>query len=808
MDSGYYRPVIPLLFAYAAGIVAGCLMPGWRTGAIVLLAAGLCFLVYNIHTGRSSMLLPYGVFVFLGYIAIGQWCAPVFPENHIIHYTGSRAMEITGTLAKPPVIRNHRIQGYLDVTTLAWAGKAPFPVCGRIRLTIQGQLPELRQGDTLQFRSKIRSIRNFSNPGGYNYQLHMAFNGIRGSAYATAEKIIRTGQTGPTDLSHGRSFRSRVAEMMAKSASPEAAGILKALIMGDKSGIPTDIREDINRAGLGHLLAISGLHIGIVATFFFFLFQKLLAWWPWLVRHGRVKTAAALLTIIPVVGYGGFAGMSPSTQRAVIMVCAFMATFVIKREQDLFNTLAVAAFIILVVFPPALFKASFQLSFAAVWAIVAGMRRLPDFSGQDQSFPIRAGCALMGFVAVSLFATIGTLPLVMYYFNQVSLIGWLSNLAGIPLVGFLAVPLGLVSTALVVVCPLLAKTGFWVCGMVIDAALFIILFMGHLDFAAVTTFIPNYLEMAGFYILLAGTLSVPKSRWKLPVLLITCLVLAVDAGYWVHRRHFAKTLRVTVFDVGQGFGSLVELPRGETMMVDGGGFSNNTIFDVGARIIAPYLRQHKILTVDRVVASHANTDHFNGLTHILGHFNVKTVWTNGQAADTAAYDAFAQAVSTAHVRAPEFCDIPRQIAQNGVTIELLHPEKEFQPDSADQNDSSIVVRLSFGNFSILFPGDITATAEQKLVRHRGRRLESTVLIAPHHGSRTSGSLTFLNCVSPETIIIPVGYNNRFHFPHPAVMARFKKTAKYILRTDFHGAIEIHTDGHRITISATLDPESE
>ena len=636
----------------------------------------------------------------------------------------------------------------------------------------------------------------------------MAFNGIHGSVYAASDKVVIQSAKSISKKSSPISFQNKVARRIREKTSPTAGAVIKALILGDRSGIGPELRNTINRAGLGHLLAISGLHIGIVASFSFFIGQWLLSFCPWLIRYAGTQKLAALLSIMPVLFYGWFSGMSPSTQRAVIMVCAFMLTFLIERENDLQNTLATAAFIILIVFPPSLFLVSFQLSFAAVWAIVIGISFLPGFSKPESSYLVKSAQYMVSFFAVSFLATIGTLPLVMLYFNQVSLVGWLANVVGIPLIGFLVVPLGLVSTVLAAVSGDFAGYGFFVCGKIVDIAFLFIDFLAGFNLAAIKTISPSILEIICFYSLLAGLFYIRKAVWVRYLILAAFLVLAADVSYWVHRRYFSHELRITVFDIGQGFGSLVELPKGRTLMIDGGGFSDNAVFDVGERIIAPYLWQNKIKTVDLIIASHPNTDHYNGLRYIARYFNVKTVWTNGETADTFAYKAFMQIIHDRQIDRPPFREIPRKQTISGVDLAVLHPEKEFaispaMSKYANSNDHSIVIKLAYGQSSFLFPGDITRTAEQKLVSLFGNDLESSVLISPHHGSKTSSSDAFLSHVRPETIIIPVGYNNRFHFPHPTVLKKYEKSFRKIFRTDLNGAICIKTDGEKIVFKPTI-----
>jgi competence protein ComEC len=810
MERIYFRPVIPLLISLMAGIGAGFLLPGYRPVFYAL--AGICFgvilgLAFKTRIIRYSPLL---LFFCLGYLSLQVWMAPDFPQNHVSRFMDGMEWEIFGKIVEPPVMFSKtRARFVVEVHTLASNPARPFPVSGRIRVTAMDPPFEPALGDDVKWVGKIRAFRNFNNPGTYDYQSQMAFKNVWGSAFASGEQLFRV----KAALKEASPFRKKIKHLMDGAVNSPSREVLAALILGETNGLDPAVREQINRAGLAHLLAISGLHIGIVASFSFFLFRYVLSFSPFLIRRAWTKKIAALAAIVPILLYGWFSGMSPSTQRAVIMVSVFMMTFLFERDQDIYNTLAMAALIILVVHPPALLSISFQLSFVSVLAIVFGMSRLPLFPGPDLSVSKQWANRLFSFLAVSFFATAGTLPLVMFHFNQVSLMGMAANLAGIPLIGFLAVPLGLLSTVSAFFSSDLASLGFWVCGKILDLTLQLIAFLASFDAAAIKTITPNPLEIACFYLLIVMAFQVRTSKAARMLAAVSILVMALDAVYWIHRRYFSTELRVTVLDVGQGFASLVEFPKGYTLMVDGGGFSNNDSFDVGERITAPYLWRNKIKTVDTLVLSHPNSDHLNGLIYIAEHFNVKSLWTNGEKVGTLGYKALMDTALKHEIQTPSFDAIPRRRLINGASLQILFPGRTFSSPagiagSSDANDNTVVVRVDYGKASFLFPGDISRKAESILVEQAKESLKSRVLIAPHHGSKTSSSERFLDRVSPEAVIIPAGYNNRFGFPHPSVLARYQNRGCKIFQTGLNGAVQMRTRGNTLSFHPTLENQEK
>jgi competence protein ComEC len=298
------------------------------------------------------------------------------------------------------------------------------------------------------------------------------------------------------------------------------------------------------------------------------------------------------------------------------------------------------------------------------------------------------------------------------------------------------------------------------------------------------------------------------------VAIVVILALAGDAGYWLYQRFWHDDLRVTYLDVGQGNAALLELPGGFTALIDGGGFSDNSVFDMGARVIAPFLWRKKIRTIDTLILSHPNSDHLNGLIFITRHFSVKTIWTNGESKTTLGYKRLHKIVAEKHLNLPDFKQMPRKQVLNGVEFLFLYPPADFlDKRKAGQkwrnaNNNSLVIKVSFGRVSFLFPGDITAEAEKELVRLSGADLACNVLLVPHHGSRTSSSRIFLSEVKPDVAVISAGWKNRFRFPHATVLEAYQKRGCRILRTDRNGAIEIKTDGNRLiaqSFISAVDP---
>ena len=245
------------------------------------------------------------------------------------------------------------------------------------------------------------------------------------------------------------------------------------------------------------------------------------------------------------------------------------------------------------------------------------------------------------------------------------------------------------------------------------------------------------------------------------------------------------------------------------MLIDGGGFADNSAFDVGAAIVAPLLWRKKIRTVDTLILSHPNSDHLNGLIYIARHFHVKNVWTNNQACNTVGYQDFLEVVANRNIDLPSFADMPQYLRINGVKLDFLYPLRDFLKRKEKEkwrnaNNNSLVVRVSMGSKSFLFPGDIMAAAEEELIGMAGWKLDSTVLVAPHHGSRSSSSTAFLGEINPKVIVISCGRRSRFKLPHPAILKKYQHLGYAIFRTDLNGAVSLSTDGQELEIKPFIN----
>jgi competence protein ComEC len=331
------------------GLYLGSRVQDHRSWIYIVVCISTAVILWAVKEKKTVFVSPLILFAAMGYLSIQPWVAPEFSPHHIINHVDSYPVKIAGVIDTHPWKNANRKKFLLQTETLRVNNRS-LHVTGKIRVTVSGKGPDLFKGDRISFSSKIRSVRNFNNPGGFDYKRYMAFKKVWGTSYVSGDRVFIEER----DSNEGiqliiTSARSKIAHLIDTTGEGKQQDVLKALVLGDKNSISPDLRDAFNRAGVGHLLAISGLHIGIVATAAFVLLRFIFSRVNLFLLKAWTKKGAVILSVIPVCIYGIISGMLPSTQRAVIMVIVFLMALLFEREQDTMNTLAVAAMVILVV---------------------------------------------------------------------------------------------------------------------------------------------------------------------------------------------------------------------------------------------------------------------------------------------------------------------------------------------------------------------------------------------------------------------------------------------------------------------------
>jgi competence protein ComEC len=612
-------------------------------------------------------------------------------------------------------------------------------------------------------------------------------------------------------------MRNHIRNYLTKETHPLSSGIFKALVLGERGDIPEEITEQFTVAGIAHLLAISGDHLGIVALLSFSLLLWILKRSEFLLLSISVKKWAAGLTIPFILLYTFIAGGGISVIRATIMVITFFLSILFGRERNLLHTLALAAFLILLFSPPSIFDVSFQLSFLAVLSILYLVPRLFRWQKEEEillpketSWKQRLWVYLKISLVVTAVAILGTAPFVALHFNRISFIGFLTNLFFVPWVGFIIVPLSLVASLLSFFIYPLAVLLIQVNDFITMILLKAVALSASLPYASFFISTPTAFEIILFYLLLLMTVHLRKGKKVRYLFFGCCIALVLNFAFWSTKGWFQKKLVITFIDVGHGDSILIEFPKGRRMLIDGGGLREDR-FDIGKNVIAPFLWKKQIRKIDILVLTHPDPDHLKGLNFIASHFSIGQFWDNGVRGDSESYVQLQEILLKKKIERSSLNDqtLPQMI--RGVRLSFLNPPvvKESQRISQNPsllNNQSLVMKIQFKQLAFLLTGDIEQETEYRMMR-KGFPVKAHLLKIPHHGSASSSTQAFLERVKPSYAILSAGERNIGRLPHPEVLRRYERMGTRIFRTDKHGAITVVTDGERIEVKTFLENKS-
>lgn len=693
-----------------------------------------------------------------------------------------------------------RIDDYVTVFPDSWrapvtadaADRAGGRVCGTVLLSVAGPSPPPAVGARIRVHAHLRRPTDFANPGAPARAADLARKGVWATASAVEAGVSVIAPPAGGSGVRIAEERRRIGRLIDAALPREEAGLLRALVVGDTSGVTPELRDGLARAGIIHFLSISGLHIAVVWGLVFFGTRALLSRSERLLLATDVRAIAAVGAVPPATFYAALAGGSVPTLRSIVMVTLPIVATVCGREIQPLRTLVLTALGIAAGEPGAVLDPSFQLSFASVAALLLAA---PRATAAPDPLRHRGGVAavldrLRVALLLSAAVMIGTAPLVAFHFNRLSPVGLVTNPLLVPSLGAPATVLGLVGAALSYASEGAAGAAFRLAWAPLAALRHGVGWSIAPPFASVHVPTPTLLEIGLVYALIALAWS-PAPRRRV---LVAALALAVsaDVAFWTQQRFLHRDLRIRFLDVGQGDAAVIELPGGRTVVVDGGGFARSR-FDVGERVVARYLRTRKIMTVDVLVATHGDFDHQGGLHYLARELSPRELWIGGQPREAERLARLRAEVAAAGGTVHRWRRGETR-SESGVTFECLHPPSA--PDLG-ANDSSLVLRIAFGGFSAILPGDLEAGGEATMMAAFALA-PADVLKVPHHGSATSSSAALVLRLRPRVAVVSLGAENPFGFPNPAVIARYAGVSSVIYRTDRDGSVAVATDGRRFS----------
>jgi len=653
---------------------------------------------------------------------------------------------VTGTIADLPEITDKLVRFDFQVNA------APAQIPAKIRLSWQDFDHGFKAGQQWTFTVKLKQPHGTLNPGGFDYERWLFTEGIGATGFVRPypKPVLRTQAVG-FSISHSRQAIND--RLSALPIQPEHIALLKALTIGFGNDLTPAQWEVFRQTGTTHLVVISGSHIALVAGLVYWLILKLWAR-TGVLRWSPPQVAAAVASAAGIF-YAGLAGFSVPTQRAVVMLAVLMLAIIWQRPVRPFHTLALALFAVLVYDPLAILLPGFWLSYFAVAVIVYVVSgRLGKLNFWREMFHINWCTSL------------GLSPLLLFFFQQVSLCAPLANAFAVPVISLLLVPLALCTTLLLFIYQPLANVLMALLDSLLHYLMLALSWFAQLPLATINHPQPSWLALILALIGLAWLLA-PRG---MPARYLG-LVMLLPLLFPVTQKLQDGELKMTLLDVGQGLATVVQTANHSLVYDTGAKYSPQS--DSGQQIVLPFLRQQGVTHLDQLIISHGDNDHIGGAASVLREIPTDKVLTSvpKQLADYA----------------PINCVAGQSWDWDGVRFTVLSPS--ITPFVSD-NNNSCVVKITSAYGSVLLTGDIEAEAEIWLLKTYREQLRAKVLVAPHHGSKTSSTYSFLQTVLPDTVLIPAGFHNPFGHPHPKILQRYREIDAKWLNTAESGAITL------------------
>lgn len=671
---------------------------------------------------------------------------PVWVEGKIVSIVEQRSMQNGGLNLQRFEFQLDRISN--NSYHQAWWGAKP-----KIRLSCYRCELAFDSNQSWKLHVKLKPIHGSMNPGAFDYEAWVHYQGLAASGYlvdqAQAQKLhqgwgLRT------------AFAQRLEPLLAQS---DFQGLFSALLYADRQYIDDHQWQVLRKTGTIHLMAISGLHLAMVAWFGWLLGAliwrlpiKRFQFWP-------VQWFSAIFAVLSVTFYGVLAGFSIPTQRAWIMVMVVIGFLLIRRKTQVWPMLLLAGFLVVLWHPPSVLSQGFWLSFLAV-ALIFSWLQTPFSKGLK---------AWQNVMAIQLVLSLGLMPILWWFYQQVPVYSVIANLIAVPFVSFFGLPSLFILALLQLMAPSLAPVFLSVLDPIWAWLWWLLEWIAEWP-GGYWSFAPQSLWQVVLLYAVAFSVRYLKPVWlKGVAIVLVCLVWFVpsfDSGLP------SGEARISVLDVAQGQAIVIETASRVLVYDTGPSFGER--FNGATIAISPYLRKQGWQKIDLLMVSHADQDHAGGTERLIQDWHVDRAVT-GQ-------------VERLQLPGFESCHTMSNWQWDGVRFEVfstldLEPKKH--------NDFSCVLRVSVGNQAFLVSGDLSAEYEQKLLNRQSQRhLQSAVLVAGHHGSRDSSSPRWLEAVAPDLVLFSAGMNNRFGFPHQQVLSRLEQRQVEHLNTACEGAIQI------------------
>ena len=754
----------------------------------------LFLIVWQIHRHKPLIWSVGALFFFVGMLRFIH--ADALASTDVSHYAG-QTMVVYGTISEIPKVTlldegNSKVGYLVSIKGGQIADGKKITVTGVLSVTVRqsSNRPMLSQGDEIKLIGEVVPLHGYNNPAQYDSVAAAQRQGIRGRMFIQDHDISLVSKNNNVSWKHTLAlWRGKIIENMQKIMPECHASILAGMLFGGYGGIPREIVDDFATTGIVHILSVSGSHIALVVGVITVL-GTLVA------RKFAFNTRLVPLFAAGIVTfYAVFCGLTPPVLRSLVMGLIALFAVYFGREKDAANALLLSALGMMIHEPSLIYDLSFQLSFASSAGLVflnsktvAMMTALPIW--------------LTRLLAVTIAAQLGVLPFIAWYFNSLSLSSLVANVIIVPLIEWIVI-LGLFGVCIGMLFGIVGNIMMMICSLLIGIVIQCTAWLAMVPGASL--YMPSIGLIGGviYYLLLAWVYGYkPKSMLSLRELMekwprTTAAALLGTVIFVIIYSVYPRPMYVHFIDVGQGDCALIITPHGRAILVDTGGVMGSTTdFDIGDRVVVPYLKHYGVLSIDYLFLTHGHQDHAGGAAAIARALLVKNSMLSREI-HTPEVRNLVQVAHNSH-----FIPVYRsqKIDIDGVTIQVVHAASD--QNVRKSNEISSVVQVSYGKHSFLLTGDLDGKGEEELLAS-GKGISSTVLKISHHGAKTSSAIEFLQAVAPEYAVISVGKNNPFGHPHGDTIKRLLTQNSKIYRTDQHGAIVFKKDGNKLAVETFI-----
>lgn len=771
-----------ILFCIALSLLVGISLSYMIKPAmlVVLISLFLALLLLFLYRKSKAKLVVFCALIL--FIGMGEYAWFASLESKLDRF-GDKTIEIEALILDNGIEKSSGIIYNAETKTVS-DDKKIYNYKERILFKNYGKTI-YKAGDVVRARGQAVGFINRRNFGDQDYGLYNRSRGIYNQFASRDNKLIKSSANNyKVIFLYG--LRNRIAHIINSSMPREEAAFLNAVILGDKQWIDERDMINLQKTGLSHLLSVSGLHVSFIALMLNKLFDVL-----------RLdKKIKGLLSGFLLIYYVMLIGAPPPAVRALIMMLVIIAGKNMNREYDLLSSVSFAAIIMLIFNPMLIHNLGFIISYGCIYSIVF---LYDPIYKKIKSIPVPP--SIIKSVSLSVAVQIGISPILIHSFQYFSMVNVFINIIAVPLT-FAILAIGFAGVAIGIFFPTLSIYVLASDYYLISFLLKIVHMSADMIFAGFSvSALPIYIYVI-YYLSIIFIINRDNGigyhlwKWKFHIYMTAIFLITLLSIKYITN----KDMRVVLLDVGQGDAILITTPKGKNILVDGGGSGAKGCYyyDIGSKITVPALRKLGVWGLDTIILSHCHEDHLEGLIKVASEFKVKNVLLPKVDFENESLRSLIDVSKIKGSRLFYVNENDKLILENDVFINILSPQRNIiMGTSSDENNNSIVFRLVYKNFTMLFTGDIQEEAEVALA---GKHINSVVLKVPHHGSSTSSSKGFIEEVSPKISLISVGQNTYGH-PSYEAMENIEEVGSKIYRTDNNGAIKIISDGLKLKIDS-------